>query len=87
VENRNPNAVDDKEEEIQDAEYGDVPSMSTTHTEIDTAQIKPTGTGCRMIAILILIISAVLGLVYFYNQSQSHNQPTPSNAPPGQTQQ
>ena len=87
MENRNPYGVDDKEEEIQGAEYGDVPSMSSPHTRVTAEQINPTGTGCRTLIIFILIISVVLGFIYLYKQNLSPDQPIPGNAPTGQTQQ
>ena len=87
MENHDIYKDNDEQEETPDSTYGDVPSMSSPHTRIDATQVKPTGTGCRTLVIFILILSAVLGLVYLYNQSQSRNQPAPSSAPPGQTQQ
>jgi hypothetical protein len=89
VENRNNFEFDDEQEKTRGSEYGDVPSMTSHHTTIDTAQIKPTGTGCRACIIFILIIGAVLGFLYFhYNQSQNQpgNQPAPTDTPSGQTQ-
>lgn len=87
MENRNNHEIDDEQEEVEDSGYGEVPSESSPHTRVDTTQIKPTGTGCRTLFIFILLAAAVLGLLYFYNQSQSRNQPAPENTVPGQTQQ
>jgi hypothetical protein len=87
VEYKDDFGFDDEQEQGQGSEYGPVPSTQSPHTQIDTAEIKPSGTGCRTCAIFILLIGAVLGFVYFYYQNQSQNQPIPGNTPPGQMQQ
>jgi hypothetical protein len=85
VENRDNFEFDDEKEKAQDSQYGDVPSMSASHTEIDTRQIAPTGTGCRSCFIFVLILGALLGFLYYNYQNQPQNQPIPSDTPPGQT--
>lgn len=76
---------DDEQEEVRDPVYGDVPSVTTPHTRVDTAEIKPTGTGCRTLFIFILILGVVLGFIYLYKQNQLQDQPPPGPAVPGQT--
>ncbi len=78
--------IDEEEKEGQNSEYGPAPSTESPHTQIDTSEIKPTGTGCRTCAIFVLLIGAVLGFVYFYYQDQPQNQPTPGTTAPGQIQ-
>jgi hypothetical protein len=87
VENRDNYEIDDQEQKAEGSEYSDIPSMPSSHTQVNSTQIEPTGTGCRTLIIFILIISVALGIIYFYKQNQSQNQPTPGNTPPGQTQQ
>lgn len=87
MENRDNIEFDDEKDKPQDSQYGDVPSMSASHTKIDTTQIKPAGTGCRTCFIFVLIIGALLGFLYYNYQNQPQNQPIPSDAPSGQTRQ
>lgn len=86
MENRDNFEIDVEQDKAQDSQYGDIPSMSSHHTRIDTTQIEPTGTGCRTFFIFVLIIGAVFGFLYYYYQDQPQNQPPPANTPPGQTQ-
>jgi len=84
VENRDNLELENEQDEAPDSQYGDVPSMSSEHSRIDTTQIKPTGTGCRTCIIFILIIGAVLGFLYLY-RNQPENQTPPADTPSGQT--
>lgn len=94
MENRDDFGFDDEQEETKESketersEYGDVPSMLSSHTRVDTAQIQPTGTGCRTCFIFVLIIGAMLGFIYYHYhyQNQPQAQPVPNNVTPGQTQ-
>ncbi len=87
MEYRDDFGSDNEEKEGQGFGYGPEASAQSSYTRIDTAEIKPAGTGCRACAIFILLVGATLGLIYFYYQNQPQNQPVPGTAPPGQMQQ
>ena len=85
MENRDNLELENEQDEAPDSQYGDVPSMSSEHSRIDTTQMKPTGTGCRTCLIFVLIIGAVLGFLYYYYY-QPQSEPPPADTPSGQTQ-
>jgi hypothetical protein len=87
MEDRDDYEIDDRQQKPTGSKYGDIPSMSSGYTRMDSTEIEPVGTGCRTLVIFILLISLVLGGIYIYKQSQPPVQPAPTNAPPGQTRQ
>ena len=83
MDNRRILGMDVEQEEDRDSEYGPEPAEKTPHDRVDVTPIKPEGTGCRACFILILLLGAVLGLIYFYSTNRP---PTTTPPPPGQPQ-